>query len=376
MEQTNETIIGKLNANDLTLNFMGPVNNSELVQEQTMHQVFKVSSDKSNFYVKIGKPNDKDHGAREMKTETNWYRLFKHDFEIQNAPDAIYAELEDDVHVLTVQEVLGETYDKILRRDLSFDSQAPVLEELMDISARVSDKGYKSFLADKENISAFFGEFDEGECNFLVGRTLKILRATLDEKAEVKIQILEGNLKNDASPLLVDEKFRSFYRDAIPLNWIKSTITNKPVPIDLGSTSYRPVQFDLVALIETPKCGLDNLTEEQRDYLITKRWELDQKDKVSLELFDKIFQMTSFLKNCSGLASRIQHIKDNKTKIEVSVDVEMYQNRLRDNLEGRDFHIARALAANKKLIQRNYVDASEFKITKEFLQELSQGKYI
>ena len=86
--------------------------------------------------------------------------------------------------------------------------------------------------------------------------------------------------------------------------------------------------------------------------------------------------MTSFLKNCSGVASRIQHIKDNKAKIETGNNVEMYKNRLRDNLEGRDFHITRALAANKKLMGRNYVGVPELEITKEFLQDLSQGKYI
>jgi len=376
MEQTNETIIERLNDDGITLNFMGTVKSSKLVQEQTMHQVFKVNSDKGNFYVKIGKPGDKDQGAREMKVETDWYRRFKHDFKIPYAPDAIYTKLDGGVHVMAVQEVLGETYDKILRKDLRFENQLSVLEELMHISAEVSERGYNAFLADKENTPAFFGEFDEGECNFLVGRTLKILKAFLDEKAGDKIQALEKTLKEDISPLLVDEEFRSFYRDAIPLNWIKSEINNKPVPIDLGSTSYRPVQFDLVALIETPKCGLDNLTEEQRDYLVEQRWKIDQEEKVSKELFDKIFQMTSFLKNCSGVASRIQHIKDNKTKIELGVDIKMYQNRLKNNLEGRDFHIARALAANNKLLQRNYVGVPELEITKEFLQDLSQGKYI
>lgn len=376
MEQTNKTIIDKLNVNNDALSLMGQVNSSQLVQEQTMHQVFKVRAENGNFYVKIGKPGDKDQGAKEMKVETDWYRRFKHDFKIPNAPDAIYTQLNDDVHIMAVEEVLGETYDKILRKDLSFERQLPVLEELMQISAEVSEKGYRAFLADKENTLAFFGEFDEGECNFLVGRTLKILRASLDEEAESKIQAFEKVLKEDIGPSLVDEKFRSFYRDAIPLNWIKSSADNKPVPIDLGSTSYRPVQFDLVALIETPKCGLDNLTEEQRDYLVKQRWKVDQEEKISLDLFDKLFQMTSFLKNCSGVASRIQHIKDNKAKIEAGVDVDMYQNRLKDNLEGRNFHIARALAANKKLLQRNYVDASELELTKNFLRNLSQGKYI
>jgi len=112
MEQTNETIIEGLNSNNDALNLMGQVNGSELVQEQTMHQVFKVNADNGNFYVKIGKPGDKDQGAREMKTETNWYRLFKHDFKLPHAPNAIYTQLKDKVHIMAVEEVLGETYDK------------------------------------------------------------------------------------------------------------------------------------------------------------------------------------------------------------------------------------------------------------------------
>lgn len=374
-DQTNDSVTSLLNSSKDSLAFMGNVSTAKIVEEQTMHQVFRLDAEKGNFYVKIGKPTDKDHGKKEMETEAAWYKRFRDDFKIQDAPDAIYAALANDVHVMAVEEVLGETYDKTLLRANGFSELSPIIKEIMGASAELSSKGLDAYLRDKQGTPAFFGEFNEGECSFVNGRTLKILRSSLKPEAAEKISCLESALKHVA-PFATDEKVMSFYRDSIPLNWIKSAKSGKPVPIDLGSTSYRPVQFELVALIETPKCGLDALTEDERDCFVEQRWCIDQMQKAGKTAFDSLFQMASYLKNWSGVASRIQHIKTNLENISKGTDAEMHNKRLGGNIEGRDFHIARALAANSKMLARGYVEARCFNATRDFLEELKQGKYI
>ncbi len=378
-EHTAETIRDALNANNDLLAFMGRVGDASMVQEQTMHQVFKVGAEAGNFYVKLGKPQEKDHGAREMMLEAQWYNRIRDSFGIQGAPSAIYAALPNDTHVMAVQEVKGRTYDKILRDAATSSNDGLSMVAtigLMAASAEVSRKGYEMHLRDKDGTPAFFGEFDDGECKFLNGRTLKILRVSLSPDAAA----LTGNLEKALDfirPAVTAEGRRSFYRDAIPLNWILAEPESTTVPIDMGSTSYRPVQFELVALLETPKCGLDDLTEEQRDALVEQRYVLGATEK-SVDIFKAIFAMASYLKNWSGIASRIQHIKTNMEKIQAGQDAEMHKNRLVDNIEGRDFHIKRALAANKKMsyLLHGTAVGSHFTATEGFLEGLAQGKYL
>ncbi|HII15945.1 MAG TPA: hypothetical protein HA362_06555 [Nanoarchaeota archaeon] len=375
-EHTTETIRDALNANTDSLAFMGRIGDASMVQEQTMHQVFKVTGEAGNFYAKLGKPQEKDHGAREMMLEAQWYNRIRDSFGIQGAPSAVYAVLPGDTHVMAVQEVRGRTYDKILRDAAALNNDMSALFVLIAASAKVSAKGYEMHLRDKEGTPAFFGEFDDGECKFLNGRTLKILRASLSPDAAALTGSLEKAL-DFIRPAVTAEEIRSFYRDAIPLNWICSEQAGLPVPIDLGSTSYRPVQFELVALLETPKCGLDGLTEQQRDDIVESRYAFGAPDK-SLENFRAVFAMASYLKNWSGVASRIQHIKTNMEKIQAGTDAEMHRKRLADNIEGRDFHIKRALAANRKLSAalRGSGLASDFTATEAFLEGLAQGKYL
>lgn len=315
-----------------------PLGGVSLVPEQTMHQVFRVEAIDGNFYVKIGKESDKDKGEREMKTEAFWYERMRSLF--PQAPEARYVQLADGAHILAVKEVSGTTCDKLLKA-ANDEEKRKLMLELITISVRTSVEGYKLHLKNPEGTPAFFGEFNEDEFDFLTNRTLKILRANgmKDGLAEKTKEAL-GACKLD---LAISENW-SFYRDATPLNWIK-TPSGEIVPIDMGSTSYRPVQFELVALIETPGTGLDDASEQFRD-LLRDVYGATYNLLKNRGSFETIFWQASFVKNLSGVASRIDHVNKNRRNLESTIkDSAIEEARLEANQAGMKFHARRASIA-------------------------------
>jgi len=67
-EFDNQTLVETLNASDSATKFIGTIGNAKIVEEQTMHQVYRVVGSNSVVYVKVGKPRDKDKGSNVLKT--------------------------------------------------------------------------------------------------------------------------------------------------------------------------------------------------------------------------------------------------------------------------------------------------------------------
>src|SRR3989338_4093153 len=109
-------------------------------------------------------------------------------------------------------------------------------------------------------VQLFLLIFNKEELEFLNRRSSKILNGN-----GIQIEDLEKLLTATVTPL-TDERIWLLYRDATPLNWIDTP--KGVVPIDLGSTSYRPPQFEAIALFETPNSGFNSLSEEERIELI------------------------------------------------------------------------------------------------------------
>src|SRR3989344_3900875 len=340
-EFDNRTIVETLNASDLATKFIGTIESAKIIEEQTMHQVYRVVGSNSVVYVKVGKPNDKDKGEREMRIEAGWYNKFKDKLKLPDAPEAIYI-AHDGNHFVLIGEVVGPTYQDIIK-----------------VSAKIAVDGANLNRNEPGVHPAFFGGFNAGEAGFLNNRTLKNLPRGLTDAKHVEAI---GGALQVAAPELTNPDNWLFYRDATPLNWIKSQNGNV-VPVDLGSTSYRPVGLEIVALIETPGTGIEHFSEDVRlglrgEYRIAlEKTAVGTGIKVqSPEYFETLFHLSSLVKNASGIASRMIHIDDTIAKI-VSTQGEekkMYEKRLPANIEGRDFHIQRVYVAAGHLMNMGY----------------------
>jgi len=353
-QYTNEQITELLNKNTKT--FLGVVNECNLVTAQSMHDVYKVNSENGRFYVKLGKPAEKDKGAKEMQTEVQWYKNFMNLFKLPEIPDAEYFVL-DSAPACVVQEVAGKEYDKLLLSAKSDSEKNNYLKDLFKISTLISTYGKLIKTKFPEETKTYFGEFDATEADFLKKRTLKILNAELPDNEDI-LHALE-NILSAVQPFLTDKQRRYLYRDAVPNNWILTQKGNI-VPIDLGSTSYRPAQLELVALIETPKTGLDHYNEDTRQMLIYShyRYLMDAEEKscargvdLTPQQYCQVFDMASLVKNCSGIATRMQHIKNNRQELNTAQEDQrkIYESRLEENIAGKRFHITRALKAAERL---------------------------
>ena len=357
-EFDNQTIVETLNASDLATKFIGTIESAKIVEEQTMHQVYRVVGSNSVVYVKVGKPNDKDKGEREMRIEAGWYNKFKDKLKLPDAPEAIYI-AHDGNHFVLIREVVGPTYQDLLKQAKSDSEKISLLEDIIKVSAKIAVDGANINRNEPGVHPAFFGGFNAGEANFLNNRTLKNLPRGL---TDIKYVDAIASALQVAAPELTNPDNWLFYRDATPLNWIRSQNGNV-VPVDLGSTSYRPVGLEIVALIETPGTGIEHFSEDVR-------LELRGRYQIALERaaqgtgikiqrsedFEALFHLASFVKNASGIASRMIHIDDTVAKI-VSAQGEekkMYEKRLPANIEGRDFHIQRVYVAAGHLMNMGY----------------------
>ena len=357
-EFDNRTIVETLNASDLATKFIGTIESAKIIEEQTMHQVYRVVGSNSVVYVKVGKPNDKDKGEREMRIEAGWYNKFKDKLKLPDAPEAIYI-AHDGNHFVLIGEVVGPTYQDLLNQAKSDSEKIGLLEDIIKVSAKIAVDGANLNRNEPGVHPAFFGGFNAGEAGFLNNRTLKNLPRGLTDAKHVEAI---GGALQVAAPELTNPDNWLFYRDATPLNWIKSQNGNV-VPVDLGSTSYRPVGLEIVALIETPGTGIEHFSEDVRlglrgEYRIAlEKTAVDTGSKVqSPEYFETLFHLSSLVKNASGIASRMIHIDDTIAKI-VSTQGEekkMYEKRLPANIEGRDFHIQRAYVAAGHLMDMGY----------------------
>lgn len=307
----------------------------KLVRQQTMHSVFYVAGD-PGVYIKLAKVGKEDQpDKREMDVEALWYNILRESLHLPGAPKATTFTLGQQ-YVLAVEEVQGETYDQIFRRSLKPTDITKVLTR----SAEITAKGYLLHEEMPQATPAFFGDFNEGEFNFLVGRTLKILRANNVQG----IDSLESLLKITKGQL-TDHSHRLFYRDATPLNWVEDKEGNV-VAIDLGSTSYRPPQFELIAFLETPQSGLDAMSETQRESIIrlyaTFLCFYAERGQI-LKDFRLNYALASVVKNASAVASRIDHTNTNRKSIEGSDPNarKIAEERLPANIQGRNFHAER-----------------------------------
>lgn len=338
------------------------------VTQQTMHDVFYLSGN-PGVYVKISKSkSDGEKDKREMDTESLWYTLFKNKLNLPGAPEAITFELGNE-YALAVEEVKGKTYDQVFKTEIKREDVLRVLEKSAEITARC----YKLHLENPNATPAYFGEFDNKEIDFLNGRTLKILRAN---NISI-INSLESLLNSTKVPLTTKEN-ELFYRDATPLNWVETEAG--VVAIDLGSTSYRAPQFELIAFQETPNSGVGDISEEwKKENILLYRDFLKASgaDVFSHQEFQEIYSLASIIKNASGTASRIQHIHDNKKIMETGneEDKNIAKQRLVGNISGRDFHLRRlnlALTNSYNFFEKSGV-GNEFKtVMKEFFKQFSQ----
>jgi len=311
------------------------------VVQQTMHDVFYISGLNSSpgVYVKISKSRltgGKD--KKEMDTESLWYNLFKNKLNLPGAPESTTFELGEE-YALAVEEVQGKTYDQIFKNKIRKEDVLKVLER----SAEITAKGWRLYRDNPDAAQVYFGEFDKGEFDILIGRTLKILRANNLHS----VDSLES-LLNQTKPSLTAPEHKLFYRDATPLNWVEAK--EGVVAIDLGSTSYRPPQFELIAFQETPNSGLGDAPEEcKRENVFVYRELLKSNgaDVLNPQEFKEVYSLASVIKNASGTASRIQHINDNKKTILTSneEDKGIAEQRLIENKKGRDFHLKRLTSA-------------------------------
>src|SRR3989344_5887895 len=320
-EFDNRTIVETLNASDLATKFIGTIESAKSI-------------------------------------EAGWYNKFKDKLKLSDAPEAIYI-AHDGNHFVLIGEVVGPTYQDLLNQAKSDSEKIGLLEDIIKVSAKIAVDGANLNRNEPGVHPAFFGGFNAGEAGFLNNRTLKNLpRGLTDTKYVDAI----ASALQVAAPELTNPDNWLFYRDATPLNWIRSQNGNV-VPVDLGSTSYRPVGLEIVALIETPGTGIEHFSEDVR-------LELRGRYQIALERaaqgtgikiqrsedFEALFHLASFVKNASGIASRMIHIDDTVAKI-VSAQGEekkMYEKRLPANIEGRDFHIQRAYVAAGHLMNMGY----------------------
>lgn len=363
----------KVQRNEQASTFLKGCNLDEakLITAQTMHDVFyipAIEGSSSGAYIKLAKSGRDEPDRKEMEIEASWYNIFKNNFHLPEAPRAITFKLGDGNFALAVEEVIGKTYDTIFRR-LGAEKrleESTELKEVMDLSARIAVLGAEYHQENPTSSQAYFGEFNEGEHTFLNGKTVKILRANAFTQGDALEKLLASTKENLTNP-----KTWLFYRDATPLNWIE--YNNNPVAIDLGSTSYRPPQFEAIALFETPNTGFETLTEEQRVKLLLKykaRLEEHGANVGSDEYFLMQYGLASIVKNSSGIASRTDHINKNRADID-SDDTEkasLATSRLFGNIEGRNFHRKRALRGLE--LSEKYFSSmkSEYNLVKEALE--------
>lgn len=338
------------------------INRIQPVTQQTMHDVFYVpgTDGKRGAYVKIAKKGrDNQPDRREMEVEALWYNIFRDRLELPGAPQATTFPLGENDFALAVEEVPGKTYDAIFKKVVIYEGlskllRGTALNGVLNRSAEITAKAYLLHLKNPDDTPAYFGDLHEEEFNFLNDRTLKILR----EHGKVNTDSLE-RLLIATKPVLTKPEIRLFYRDATPLNWIElieESTDGKSIEVaavDLGSTSYRPPQFELIALLETPNTGVDLLDEEQREEVILRYREKLKSYGTQVsdaDEFLEVYALACTVKNASGVASRVQHIVNNRKEIETgNEDVRrIAEERLLGNIEGRNFHARRLRTALRK----------------------------
>lgn len=335
--------------------------NAKLVQAQTMHAVFYISGNGvKGAYVKLSKKGkDGTPDRKEIDIEAQWYNVFRKELALPGAPLAKTFMLDGE-YALVVEEVPGETGETILRRistnNLEGVANSDEFNRILERSAEISARGYILHKKSPEVTQVFFrgadGGFDAGEFDFLNGRTIKIMGAN-GRVTEYLFSLLSAPKSKLVSP-----ENRAFYRDATPLNWVDSP--QGIVAIDLGSTSYRPPQFELVALLETPETGISDISPNVKEGIIRRQHKLLLQNGLSFlseEDFVTDYALASFIKNSSGTASRIDHIAKNRAMIN-SGDLsqqELGQKRISGNIAGKRFHAQRAIDALNNL--KNYFES-------------------
>ena len=325
---------------------------ARLLSTQFMHDVFHIpGASAPGVYVKIAKKGkDGTPDRKEMDIERQWYNTFRNDLALPGAPLAETFPIDGD-YALVVEEVPGAGCDEVFRGIAKKHgpiilSWSPEFKSVLERSAEISARGYHLHLENPEKTQVFFrgadGGFDNGEFDFLNGRTLKIMTAN-GRETKYLAQILAAPKADMTSP----EK-RALYRDATPLNWISAK--EGIVAIDLGSTSYRPPQFELIALLETPGTGIDEISPEVKRNIIQLQRRLlagHGLDVSPEHVFERDYALASLIKNASGVASRLDHIVKNRAMI-ASEDPEQQKigaERLAGNISGKRFHSIRAIEA-------------------------------
>lgn len=330
--------------------------NAQLVRAQTMHDVFYVSGNNTpGVYIKLAKAGrDGKPDKKEMDIEARWYNIFRNELGLLGAPLAVTFPIDGN-YALAVEEVPGKTCDNLFRqiaaqRGVEGLVSSQEFGAVLERSAEISARGYLLHLKEPERTPVFFrgadGGFDAGEFDFLNGRTVKIMAANGRETKHL-IPLLAA-LKEE----LTAPGNRAFYRDATPLNWIMSD--QGVVAIDLGSTSYRPPQFELIALIETPDTGIDGISKEERGRIIREHRRLLAGHGLTVaseKEFERNYLLANLVKQSSGVASRIEHIARNNAMI-ASQDVDQQsigRDRLEGNIAGKRFHARKAIEAINSL---------------------------
>lgn len=318
-----------------------------LVTAQTMHDVYFIpgKEGRRGCYLKFAKDGGNQEERRELETEAIWYNVLRNNFQFPKAPRAETFSFGEGAFAIGVEEIIGKTYEEICR-DLGKEKRllrAEELQKVINISARIATLGARFHKEYPIQSPTYFGDFNEGEHLFLKKRIVKLFR----EEGFTQVEALERILEETKEPL-TNSEFRLFYRDATPLNWINHE--GEVVAIDLGSTGYRPPQFEMVALFETPNTGFESLDEGQRVELVLRYKEELKREGVKVETdaeFIMKYGLASLMKNLSGIASRISHIRRNRKDIESEdrARVVIGTARLAANIAGKEFHRERAIKA-------------------------------
>jgi hypothetical protein len=362
-EQFQEDLARSEDALEFLAQYGADVATTKRVPVHSMHPVYKAEGADGNpgVYFKIAKPARKGGpDTREMTTEAGIYTNILTPLDIPGVPDAKVVQVSG-WPVLAVEEVPGRTYAEVFR-DIAASGErvanSTEFKQVLERAAEIATRGYALHVALPGQTPTLFGKFDGGEFSFLAyRRTLGTL-----EKAGIDVTPYR-TLLEAIEPILTDPNHRGLYIDPNAHNIIQHP-EHGPVNIDVGTTKYDPAGIKIVALMETPGTGMDDVTLfEKLDAAQTWR---DVKSDLggnvkSGELTGIEFLAASALKNMSAWASRLIHVQSNEADIaKGGEEGARAQQEMPANIAAQDFHKTRLLDALRGLeaagFQRNSLE--------------------
>ena len=320
-----------------------------LIPIEFKHSVFKLqdSSSLKNFYLKFG-------NFDEFKLESEWYNRLH--LIGSNAPNSEIFKLDKGKGVIITDEVIGTEAAFLINQNKDTVLLDRIIEEAGKVSRQMYDK------VKDEMPKTYFGEFDYENGMKLAKGITADLRHSVNGQ-ENSVENLSSFLDKFIKKLSNEQKM--FYLDSIANNFIVNP-SNELVHIDLGSTAYRPPQFELVALINTPYLKINyyekdlpekidlfmmnvypskqsssiiNRIKSGKEYEISKQLQKDL--GFSREHFQEVFYEVQFLKNLSGFRTRINYIKGNIENLIKEPSNILLKNNLQENIIGKEYHLER-----------------------------------